>query len=83
MWQPWLTRRRLAVTSLLRRCRRVRRGHCLDAVAEDRLEGLFVLALATGLRQGEALGLKWDDVDLVGGSLTVRRALQRVNGTST
>jgi integrase len=32
--------------------------------AGDRLEALYVLAIHTGLRQGELLGLKWDDVDL-------------------
>src|SRR3954454_18788420 len=35
------------------------------------------VALALGLRQGEALGLLWDAVDLDAGTLTVRRALQR------
>jgi integrase len=35
------------------------------------------LALILGLRQGEALGLQWDDVDFVAGTLRVRRALQR------
>lgn len=35
------------------------------------------VALALGLRQGEALGLAWDDVDLDAGSLRVRQALQR------
>jgi integrase len=43
--------------------------------AEDRLEALYVLAINTGLRQGELLGLKWDDVDLEDGSLQVRRTL--------
>ncbi len=38
------------------------------------------MALALGLRQGEALGLHWDDVDLATGVLTVRRALQRQKG---
>jgi integrase len=42
---------------------------------EDRLEALYVLAVHTGLRQGELLGLKWDDVDLEDGSLQVRRTL--------
>lgn len=37
----------------------------------------WVIALALGLRQGEALGLHWSDVDLEKGSLAVRRALQR------
>ena len=41
----------------------------------DRLEALYVLAIHTGLRQGELLGLKWDDVDLDDGSLQVRRTL--------
>jgi integrase len=43
--------------------------------AGDRLEALYVLAIHTGLRQGELLGLKWDDVDLEDGSLQVRRTL--------
>lgn len=38
------------------------------------------VALALGLRQGEALGLLWDAVDLEAGTLTVRRALQRQKG---
>lgn len=35
------------------------------------------IALSLGLRQGEALGLLWDDVDLAGGVLRVRRSVQR------
>jgi integrase len=38
------------------------------------------IALALGLRQGEALGLQWKDLDLETGTLTVRRALQRLKG---
>jgi integrase len=34
-----------------------------------------VLALHCGLREGELLGLKWDDVDLESGMLRVRRTL--------
>jgi len=52
----------------------------LDAVRGDRLEGLYTVALAVGLRQGEVLGLRWEDLDLEGGFLTVRHALQRVGG---
>ncbi len=52
----------------------------LAAAAGDPLEALFVLALTTGMRQSELLGLKWEDVDLANGSLRVRRALQRVPG---
>lgn len=52
----------------------------LDAVRGDRLEALFAVALASGLRQGEALGLRWRDVDLEARTLSVRQSLQRVNG---
>jgi integrase len=47
----------------------------LDAVRGDRLEALYVVAVQRGLRQGELLGLKWDDVDLEAGTLQVRRTL--------
>ena len=52
----------------------------LEMVAGDRLAALYTVALAVGLRQGEALGLRWNDIDLDHGSLAVRHALQRVNG---
>jgi integrase len=39
-----------------------------------------VLALNTGMRQGELLALKWDDVDLERGVLRVRRTLTREGG---
>ena len=38
------------------------------------------MALSLGLRQGEALGLRWVDVDLDGRTLTVGAALQRIPG---
>ena len=47
----------------------------LDAVRGDRLEALVTVVLARGLRQGEALGLTWADVDLDAGVLTVRHQL--------
>jgi integrase len=50
----------------------------LAAVQGDRLEALYTVAIALGLRQGEALGLTWDDVDLEAGRLSVRGSLQRV-----
>jgi integrase len=46
-----------------------------EAAKGDRLEALYVLAVTTGLRQGELLGLKWDDVDMEAGTLQVRRTL--------
>jgi integrase len=50
----------------------------LDAARGDRLEALYSVALALGLRQGEALGLKWSDIDFDTGTLRVRRASQRI-----
>lgn len=47
----------------------------LRATAGDRLHALFVLALTTGMRRGEILGLRWSDVDLAAGRLSVRQNL--------
>ncbi len=47
----------------------------LEGVRGDRLEALYVLAVHRGLRQGELLGLRWEDVDLEAGTLQVRRTL--------
>lgn len=55
----------------------------LDAASGDRLKALYVLAIHTGMRQGELLGLKWDDVDLERGVLRLRRALVREGGKVT
>jgi integrase len=44
----------------------------LEAARGDRLEALYVLAVHTGMRQGELLALRWDDVDLDAGVLRVR-----------
>lgn len=40
---------------------------------------MYTVAVAVGMRQGEILGLKWSDIDLETGMLTVRAALQRVD----
>lgn len=40
----------------------------------------FVLILVLGLRKGEALGLRWSDVNLDAGELTVEMQIQRVGG---
>jgi integrase len=52
----------------------------LDAAAEDRLEALYVLAVHTGMRQGEMLALRWQDVDIENAVLSVRRTLTRKGG---
>jgi len=52
----------------------------LASVAEDRLYALYAVALKTGMRQGELLGLHWRDVDLDRAFLQVRHSLQWVKG---
>src|SRR5215212_3487521 len=52
----------------------------LEAASGDRLEALYVLAGHTGMREGELLGLKWEDVDLERGVLRLRNALVREGG---
>ena len=59
-------------------------GRLLDTVKGDRLEAVVTLALATGVRLGEALGLQWGDVNLgedgTPARITIDRALQRSAG---
>jgi integrase len=50
----------------------------LDAAKGERFEALYTAALAVGLRMGEALGLRWQDVNLDRRSLTVNRILERI-----
>jgi len=50
----------------------------LEAIAGDRLEALFWLALCIGPREGEQLGLEWTDFDFEKGTVLVRRSLQRI-----
>jgi integrase len=49
----------------------------LKSARDDRLYALFVVLLVLGMRRSEALGLRWDDVDLDGRALTVRHTLHR------
>jgi integrase len=51
-----------------------------ETTYSDRFHALWVLLGTTGLRIGEALGLKWSDLDLSKRTLVVRRALQRQTG---
>lgn len=52
-------------------------GRFLEAARADRYHALWVVLLMGGVRPGEALGLGWDDVDLDGARIHVRRALTR------
>jgi integrase len=59
----------------------LRARRCFSQASGDRLEALYIVAVHCGLRQGELLGLKWEDVDLEAGTLQVRRTLS--NGQFT
>jgi len=48
-----------------------------------RLYGFFHLVALRGLRRGEAAGLRWSDLDLDAGTLTVSGQLQQLGGRMT
>lgn len=52
----------------------------MAAAQAHRNAARWTVALAVGLRQSEALGVRWTDVDLDNGTLSVRRGLHRVGG---
>ena len=52
----------------------------IESVKGQRLEALYLLTTTLGLRRGEVLGLKWQDVDFEEATIHVRASLQRVNG---
>lgn len=49
----------------------------LTAAEASRYYALFILAVTTGLRAGELFGLRWQDVDLAAGTLTVKQTLEK------
>lgn len=51
----------------------------LQAIECHKLQTLFLVALGTGLRLGEILGLKWSDIDFNNSNLSVKRTLKRVS----
>lgn len=53
------------------------------AAAGTRWEALFMMAVGTGMRQGELFALAWADVDLQAGVVTVKHSLQEVDGHLT
>jgi integrase len=52
----------------------------IEATVDDRLGPLWALTLDTGCRRGEAAGLRWADVDLDGGTVTLRANRVLVGG---
>ncbi|MCX7884095.1 MAG: tyrosine-type recombinase/integrase [Caloramator sp.] len=50
----------------------------IKALEGERLKLAFILALSTGLRQGELLALTWDNIDFKEGTLTVKKSIKRV-----
>jgi integrase len=55
----------------------------LSAVRGGRMRALYLLAVTTGMRQGELLGLRWADVDLEAGTPSVRRTLSMTKDSPT
>lgn len=51
----------------------------ISCAVEQRNAARWAIALALGLRQGEALGLCWDDLDFDAGTIRIRRAIQRAS----
>lgn len=52
----------------------------IEVTRNHRLHALFAVALALGMRRGEALGLRWEDLDLAEGTMHLAMQLQRVAG---
>ena len=52
----------------------------LTSSKSDRLHALYVVAVYLGLRRAELVGLRWEDIDLSLGVLSVNHTLQRVDG---
>lgn len=72
---PAVKRPQTALPLTVEEARRV-----LDAAVGERNAARWTVALAVGLRQSEALGLQWRDLNLQAGTLSVQRGLHRVKG---
>lgn len=54
--------------------------HLLEVATETRHYAVWVFLVTTGVRLGEALGLKWSDIEFAESRAHIRRALQRQRG---
>lgn len=52
----------------------------LDTAVKHRLYAAFVLSLATGMRRGELLALRWGNINLEEGSIAIKESISRLNG---
>lgn len=52
----------------------------LEVNQDDLYYPLYVLAIATGLRKGELLGLRWEDVDFFSGTIHIRQTVGEIKG---
>ena len=57
--------------------------HFLELAKDTPYYALFYTLITTGLRLGEALALRWGDIDLLGAELTVARSLQQLDSGKT
>ena len=52
----------------------------MESIKDDWLYPLFLTELGTGLRRGELLGLKWEDINLDKGTAIIKRSLLDIKG---
>ncbi len=52
--------------------------HFLESAQDHPMEAFYYLAIATGMREGELLGLRWSDIDWASQSIKVQRQVQWV-----
>jgi len=53
----------------------------LRAIKGHKYEVVYVVTLFTGMREGEVLGLTWDNIDFKGGTIVIKQQLQKVRSS--
>ena len=56
-------------------------GRMLKEAKDDAYDNLFVVAMFTGMRQGELLGLSWNNINFETGQIIIKQQLQCADGT--